>query len=238
MRIVDKGRNGSYVQIDAQIPGRERGKAVFLEVGEVFTNFALGNDAPSASHDACGIGSQCRGIQPAAHADPDIASRQPVLDRKRQQFAKAFAVGPGVLEKNRLGDVQAPIGAEANTLVAQAQEMTRRKAADIAIDRALEFTAIAEREKVGDPIVVECPSDRPLVAKRAQGVKIREVSSMDFYGKGYEDVQSRVPWIENTETELGWTAKATMHDILTSVFDAYAAEVTAAAGLLDEQSKG
>ena len=78
----------------------------------------------------------------------------------------------------------------------------------------------------------------PAYAKRAQNVKIREVSSLEFYGKGYEDVQSRVPWIENTETDLVWSAKAGMNDILNSVFDAYAAEVTAAAGLLDEQPKG
>ncbi len=78
----------------------------------------------------------------------------------------------------------------------------------------------------------------PAYAKRAQNVKIREVSSLEFYGKGYEDVQSRVPWIENTETDLAWSAKAGMNDILNSVFDAYAAEVTAAAGLLDEHPKG
>jgi nucleoside-diphosphate-sugar epimerase len=79
--------------------------------------------------------------------------------------------------------------------------------------------------------------EHPAYARQAKSVKIREVSSADFYGKGYEDVQSRVPWIENTEKDLGWSAKAGMDEILNSVFEAYAAEVTAAAGLLDEKPK-
>jgi hypothetical protein len=64
-------------------------------------------------------------------------------------------------------------------------------------------------------------------------VKIREVGSAEFYGKGYEDVQTRVPWIENTCADLGWMPRAGMDEILNAVFDAYAAEVTAAAQLLD-----
>ena len=73
----------------------------------------------------------------------------------------------------------------------------------------------------------------PAYAKNAQKVKIKEVSSNDFYGKGYQDVQTRVPWVDNTKQELGWTPKGDMDSILKSVFDAYAAEVTEAAGLID-----
>jgi nucleoside-diphosphate-sugar epimerase len=73
----------------------------------------------------------------------------------------------------------------------------------------------------------------PAYARNAQKVKIKEVSSNDFYGKGYQDVQTRVPWVENTKQELGWSPKGDMDSILKSVFDAYAAEVTAAAELID-----
>jgi nucleoside-diphosphate-sugar epimerase len=73
----------------------------------------------------------------------------------------------------------------------------------------------------------------PAYAKNAQKVKIKEVSSNDFYGKGYQDVQTRVPWVGNTKQELGWTPKGDMDSILKSVFDAYAAEVTSAAELID-----
>jgi nucleoside-diphosphate-sugar epimerase len=73
----------------------------------------------------------------------------------------------------------------------------------------------------------------PAYARQAQNVKIREVGSVEFYGKGYEDVQSRVPWIDNTRGDLGWAPQGGMDEILQSVFDAYAAEVTAAAALID-----
>ena len=73
----------------------------------------------------------------------------------------------------------------------------------------------------------------PAYSKNATKVKIKEVSSNDFYGKGYQDVQTRVPWVDNTKQELGWTPKGDMDSILKSVFDAYAAEVTEAAGLID-----
>jgi len=81
--------------------------------------------------------------------------------------------------------------------------------------------------------MIEIGKKHPAYSKRAQSVKIREVGSAQFYGKGYEDVQTRVPWIDNTQTDLGWTPKHAMPEILNSVFDAYAAEVTAAGQLLD-----
>ena len=76
----------------------------------------------------------------------------------------------------------------------------------------------------------------PAYSRQAQKVGIREVGSAEFYGKGYEDVQSRVPWIENTQKDLGWSPTAGMDAILKSVFDAYAAEVTAAASLIDNDA--
>jgi nucleoside-diphosphate-sugar epimerase len=86
--------------------------------------------------------------------------------------------------------------------------------------------------------MIEIGKQHPAYARQAQSVKIREVGSADFYGKGYEDVQTRVPWIENTKSDLGWAPKGTMAEILQAVFDAYAAEVTAAAQLLDPAHGG
>jgi len=74
----------------------------------------------------------------------------------------------------------------------------------------------------------------PAYAKNAAKVGIREVSSGDFWGKGYQDVKTRVPWVDNTKAELGWAPTGTLDDILHSVFAGYAAEVTAAAALLDD----
>lgn len=73
----------------------------------------------------------------------------------------------------------------------------------------------------------------PAYKTKAALVKIKEVTSDHFYGKGYEDVQARRPWIENTRNDLGWEPKADVPTILKSVFDAYADEVTAAAMLND-----
>ena len=86
--------------------------------------------------------------------------------------------------------------------------------------------------------MIEIGKKHPAYAKQAKSVKIREVGSAEFYGKGYEDVQSRVPWIDNTKNELGWAPTAGMDEILNAVFDAYAAEVTAAAELIDTTPPG
>ena len=86
--------------------------------------------------------------------------------------------------------------------------------------------------------MIEIGKRHPAYAARAHDVTIREVGSAEFYGKGYEDVQTRVPWIDNTRTDLGWEPKAGMDEILNAVFDAYAAEVTAAARLLDNGPRG
>jgi nucleoside-diphosphate-sugar epimerase len=86
--------------------------------------------------------------------------------------------------------------------------------------------------------MIDIGKRHPAYAKQAQSVKIREVNSAEFYGKGYEDVQTRVPWIDNTQQDLGWSPKAGMDEILSAVFDAYAAEVTAAAQLIDTSPRG
>ena len=82
-------------------------------------------------------------------------------------------------------------------------------------------------------MMIEIGRKHPAYAAKAANVKIRDVGSAEFYGKGYEDVQTRVPWIDNTKKDLGWAPRAAMDEILKSVFDSYAAEVTAAGRLLD-----
>jgi nucleoside-diphosphate-sugar epimerase len=44
----------------------------------------------------------------------------------------------------------------------------------------------------------------PAYAKMADAVKIVTVPSGDYYGAGYQDIQSRVPSIRNAEQYLGW----------------------------------
>ncbi|HEX9022196.1 MAG TPA: NAD-dependent epimerase/dehydratase family protein, partial [Nitrospirota bacterium] len=44
----------------------------------------------------------------------------------------------------------------------------------------------------------------PKYAKLAEGVKLITVKSGDYYGEGYQDIQTRVPSIKNAEKYLGW----------------------------------
>lgn len=67
----------------------------------------------------------------------------------------------------------------------------------------------------------------------AEKVKLVEVTAEKYYGQGYQDIQTRVPWIENTRNELGWEPKTPLRAALTHVFEAYRAEVGQARALID-----
>ena len=75
----------------------------------------------------------------------------------------------------------------------------------------------------------EYPEYRDSAAK----VKIVETTSDAYYGKGYQDVQNRVPKITNTCEELGWKPTTTMADTLRKIFDAYRSQISEARGLVD-----
>ncbi len=78
-------------------------------------------------------------------------------------------------------------------------------------------------------IALEFPEYRP----GAEQVRLEEVASTDYYGKGYQDIQTRVPWIGNTRGELGWEPRIKLRDALHGIFDAYRHEVADAGALLD-----
>ena len=67
----------------------------------------------------------------------------------------------------------------------------------------------------------------------ASKVTIAEVTSDNYYGRGYQDVQTRVPKIENTMSDLGWKPRVEMADALRFIFDAYRAQVQEARALVD-----
>ena len=70
-------------------------------------------------------------------------------------------------------------------------------------------------------------------AETAARVKLIEVSAERYYGAGYQDVQSRVPWIENTTAELGWTPRIDMPAAVLSIFESYRANLPAARALVE-----
>jgi nucleoside-diphosphate-sugar epimerase len=74
----------------------------------------------------------------------------------------------------------------------------------------------------------------PEYARSAARVTLVDVKSEDYYGTGYQDIQTRVPWIENTRADLGWEPRVEVRDALRNIFEAYRHEVAAAQELIDE----
>jgi nucleoside-diphosphate-sugar epimerase len=54
--------------------------------------------------------------------------------------------------------------------------------------------------------------------------KIEEVSSAEYYGRGYQDILTRKPSIAKARTLLGWEPKVPLDDALRLTFDAFLAD--------------
>ena len=65
----------------------------------------------------------------------------------------------------------------------------------------------------------------PVFAQGAKKTQIVTISSDEYYGKGYQDVQHRVPKIDNTMDELNWKPTINLDGALTRIFDAYAKQL-------------
>jgi nucleoside-diphosphate-sugar epimerase len=73
--------------------------------------------------------------------------------------------------------------------------------------------------------------EHPAYRESAAHVRITETSAAEYYGKGYQDVNRRVPHIQNTIDDLGWQPRVGMQEALTNLFAHYSVELEAAAGL-------
>ncbi|MCU0896038.1 MAG: bifunctional UDP-4-keto-pentose/UDP-xylose synthase, partial [Burkholderiales bacterium] len=73
----------------------------------------------------------------------------------------------------------------------------------------------------------------PEYAPTAKKVKLLDTTADRYYGKGYQDVQNRVPKIANTMADLGWKPQVGMKDALARIFDAYRGHVAEARKLVD-----
>ena len=71
----------------------------------------------------------------------------------------------------------------------------------------------------------------PEYRESAARVKIMDTTADSYYGKGYQDVQNRVPKIDNTMAELGWAPKVDMDTALKHIFDAYRGQLEDARAL-------
>ncbi|MEO8630702.1 MAG: bifunctional UDP-4-keto-pentose/UDP-xylose synthase, partial [Betaproteobacteria bacterium] len=60
----------------------------------------------------------------------------------------------------------------------------------------------------------------PEYQAQAKLVNTVDITATDYYGVGYQDVQNRVPKIDNTMLDLGWEPKVDMQEALRFIFDA------------------
>ncbi|WP_052234281.1 bifunctional UDP-4-keto-pentose/UDP-xylose synthase [Massilia sp. WF1] len=84
-------------------------------------------------------------------------------------------------------------------------------------------------------MMLELAADYPEYRETAKQVALVETSSGAYYGAGYQDVQNRVPKIENTVSELGWTPQVNMRDALAKIFDSYKDKLVDAKDLIPER---
>ena len=82
-------------------------------------------------------------------------------------------------------------------------------------------------------MMLKMAAEYPEYAEEARKTQIVETSSGEFYGKGYQDVQHRVPKIDNTISELEWKPELTMEQSLRRIFEAYRDKVVEARTLVD-----
>ncbi|RCS59385.1 bifunctional UDP-4-keto-pentose/UDP-xylose synthase [Parvibium lacunae] len=82
-------------------------------------------------------------------------------------------------------------------------------------------------------MMLELAKEYPEYRESAAKVQLVESTSAEYYGKGYQDVQNRVPKIANTKEELGWAPTVDMKDALRGIFDAYRGQVAAAKQLVE-----
>ncbi|WP_297462786.1 bifunctional UDP-4-keto-pentose/UDP-xylose synthase [Ferrovum sp.] len=82
-------------------------------------------------------------------------------------------------------------------------------------------------------MMLDLAMEYPEYRATAQQVKLVETTADTYYGKGYQDVQNRVPKITNTCEELDWAPEVGMMDALRRIYDAYRGQVAEARGLVD-----
>jgi nucleoside-diphosphate-sugar epimerase len=73
----------------------------------------------------------------------------------------------------------------------------------------------------------------PEYRSHAKKVKLVKTSAAQYYGKGYQDVQNRVPKITNTCKDLDWRPKIGMQQAMKHIFDFYRGHVAEARQLVD-----
>lgn len=81
-------------------------------------------------------------------------------------------------------------------------------------------------------MMIDIALEIPEYAENAKKVRLVETTSTAYYGQGYQDIQSRVPFIKNTMEELNWEPQISIRDAMTSIFHSYKDEIREAQYLI------
>jgi nucleoside-diphosphate-sugar epimerase len=81
-------------------------------------------------------------------------------------------------------------------------------------------------------MMVELALEIPEYQKAARRVRLRRTTAERYYGRGYQDMQNRVPKIDNTKRDLRWHPRVGMRDALRRIFEAYRTEIAEARRLV------
>jgi nucleoside-diphosphate-sugar epimerase len=73
----------------------------------------------------------------------------------------------------------------------------------------------------------------PEYRANAARVRLVDTTAAEYYGTGYQDVENRVPKIDNTRADLDWAPQVSMEQALRQIFDAYRGEIAHAGRLLE-----
>jgi len=81
--------------------------------------------------------------------------------------------------------------------------------------------------------MLELAAEYPEYRDNAAKVQLVEITATEYYGQGYQDMQQRVPNIDNARADLDWQPTVAMDDALRRIFEAYRAHVADAGTLVD-----
>ena len=82
-------------------------------------------------------------------------------------------------------------------------------------------------------LMVRTALTHPEYRERARKVRLSVTKSEKYYGKGYQDMQNRVPQIDRTRRDLDWRPRVAMQDAVASIFDAYRQRIAEARRLIN-----
>jgi nucleoside-diphosphate-sugar epimerase len=82
-------------------------------------------------------------------------------------------------------------------------------------------------------MMVKLALEYPEYRDNAKRVRLVKTTAGQYYGKGYQDVQNRVPKISQSTSDLDWKPRFNMQQALKLIFDAYRTHVAEARRLVE-----